>query len=52
MTAAPIAAIAALRETSVIFAAMIGALLLNERFGRERIAGACVIVIGIVMLKA
>ena len=52
MTEAPVAAIAALRETSVIFAAMIGALLLNERFGRDRIAGACVVVIGIAMLKA
>ena len=36
MTRAPIAAVAALRETSVIFAAAIGAWLLKEPFGRHR----------------
>ncbi|RPI38941.1 MAG: EamA family transporter [Betaproteobacteria bacterium] len=52
MTVAPVAAVAALRETSVIFAAAIGALLLKEPFGRDRVAGACVVVLGIAMLKA
>ncbi len=52
MTLAPIAAVAALRETSVIFGALIGAWLLKEPFGRRRIAGACLVVIGIALLKA
>lgn len=51
MTLAPIAAVAALRETSVIFAALIGACLLKEPFGRHRIAGACLVVAGIALLK-
>ena len=33
MTRAPVAAVAALRETSVLFAALIGVFLLKERFG-------------------
>jgi drug/metabolite transporter (DMT)-like permease len=52
MTRAPIAAVAALRETSVIFAAVIGAWLLKEPFGRHRVAGACLVVVGIALLKA
>src|SRR5262245_58819781 len=52
MTQAPIAAVAALRETSVIFAALIGALWLKEPFGPQRIAGACVVAVGIALLKA
>ena len=51
MMRAPIAAVAALRETSVIFAALIGAWLLHEPFGRHRIAGACMVVVGIALLK-
>ena len=52
MTQAPIAAVAALRETSVIFAALIGAVWLKEPFGRQRIAGACVVAVGIALLKS
>ncbi len=51
MMRAPIAAVAALRETSVIFAALIGARLLHEPFGRHRVAGACLVVVGIALLK-
>jgi drug/metabolite transporter (DMT)-like permease len=51
MTQAPIAAVAALRETSVIFAAVIGAWLLKEPFGRHRIAGAALVAAGIALLK-
>ena len=36
MTRAPVAAVAALRETSVLFAALIGAVLLKEGFGCTR----------------
>ena len=51
MTQAPVAAVAAVRETSVIFGAMIGARLLKEPFGADRIAGACVVALGIALLK-
>ena len=51
MTRAPIAAVAALRETSVLFAALIGALWLKEGFGWRRIAGAASVVAGIAALK-
>ena len=43
--------VAALRETSVLFAALIGAIALREPFGRVRIAAALVIVTGIVLLQ-
>ncbi|MGH8851890.1 MAG: EamA family transporter [Casimicrobiaceae bacterium] len=51
MTRAPIAAVAALRETSVLFAALIGSLWLKEGFGWRRIAGAASVVAGIAALK-
>ena len=51
MTRAPIAAVAALRETSVLFAAVIGAFLLREGFGAPRLFGAALIVCGIVALR-
>ena len=51
MTRAPIAAVAALRETSVIFAAILGAWLLKEPFGRARLAGAAAVLCGVVALK-
>ncbi|MEQ8369603.1 MAG: DMT family transporter [Alphaproteobacteria bacterium] len=46
-----IAPIAALRETSVIFAAVIGTLLLGEPFGRWRVAAAAMVAAGIVLLN-
>ena len=51
MTRAPIAAVAALRETSVIFAALIGAVFLRESFGALRIVGAVLVVCGIAALR-
>ncbi|MFF8846710.1 EamA family transporter [Streptomyces sp. NPDC015127] len=52
-TRAPLAPIAALRESSIIVGAAIGALLFKERFGAPRIAAACLMVLGIgLMLKA
>lgn len=51
MTRAPIAAVAALRETSVIFAAVIGAVFLREGFGALRIASAVLVVCGIAALR-
>jgi drug/metabolite transporter (DMT)-like permease len=51
MTRAPVAAVAALRETSVLFAALMGSLWLKEGFGLARIAGAVSVVLGIAALK-
>ena len=51
MTRAPVAAVAALRETSVLFAALIGSLWLKEGFGLPRLAGAVAVVVGIAALK-
>jgi len=52
MTRAPIAAVAALRETSVIFAAILGSWLLKEPFGRARLAGAAAVVAGVIALRS
>ncbi len=51
MTRAPVAAVAALREVSVLFAALIGAFVLKEGFGWRRMAGAAVVVAGVAALK-
>ena len=51
MTRAPVAAVAALRETSVLFAALIGMLWLKERVSLPRLAGAVSVVAGIAALK-
>lgn len=51
MTRAPVALVAALRETSVLFAAALGVWVLKERFGPQRALGAVVIVAGIVALR-
>jgi len=51
MTRAPVAVIAALRETSVIFGALIGAWLLKEGHFRERIWGAAAVLAGLIALK-
>jgi drug/metabolite transporter (DMT)-like permease len=51
MTRAPVAAVAALRETSVLFAALIGAIWLKEGLGLPRLAGAASVVAGVAALK-
>jgi drug/metabolite transporter (DMT)-like permease len=51
MTRAPVAAVAALRETSVIFAALIGAWLLKEGHIARRVAGAVTVAAGVIALK-
>jgi drug/metabolite transporter (DMT)-like permease len=50
-TMAPIAVVAALRETSVVIAAVFGALLLKEPFGLPRIGAAALIAAGLALLK-
>ncbi len=51
MTRAPVASISALRETSILFATVLGVWLLKEPFGMQRAAGAVVIVGGVVALR-
>lgn len=51
MTRAPVASVAALRETSVLFATVLGTVMLKERFGAQRAIGACVIVGGVMALR-
>ncbi|MBF9234461.1 EamA family transporter [Microvirga alba] len=50
-TQAPIALVAALRETSVLFAVLIAVLFLKERAGLGRIAAACLIASGVVLMR-
>ena len=47
----PMAHVAALRETSVLFGALMGTLLLGEPFGTRRVAAAFIIVVGLVMMN-
>ena len=51
MTLAPIGVVAALRETSVLFAAILGARLFGEPFGPRRWLALVLIVSGIILLK-
>lgn len=51
MTRAPVASVAALRETSVLFAALFGAALLRERLGWQRGLGTLVILAGVLALR-
>ena len=50
-TRGALAPIAALRETSVIFGAIIGTLIFREPFGRTRIAATVLVATGIVLLN-
>lgn len=51
MTRAPVASVAALRETSVLFAALLGSWFLKEAFTGRRIVGVLVIVAGVMALR-
>ncbi|MDO9092210.1 MAG: DMT family transporter [Rubrivivax sp.] len=51
MTKAPVASVAALRETSVLFAALLGTWLLKEKFGMQRALGTLVVVLGVISLR-
>jgi drug/metabolite transporter (DMT)-like permease len=52
MTKAPVALVASLRETSVLFATLIGARLLHERLSARRWSGVLAVVLGVLALKA
>jgi drug/metabolite transporter (DMT)-like permease len=51
LTIAPMAQVAALRETSVVFAAILAAVFLREGFGAKRVAASCAVAAGIVILR-
>lgn len=51
MTRAPVATVAALRETSVLFAALLGSWFLKEAFTIQRAAGTAAIVAGVMALR-
>jgi drug/metabolite transporter (DMT)-like permease len=51
MTRAPVALVAVLRETSVIFGALIGAFFLGEKFTRRRLVATGAVLAGLVALK-
>jgi len=46
----PLAPVAALRECSLIFGTVIGAVLLKEPFGTRRIAAAALVTSGVIVL--
>ena len=50
MQANPMGAVSALRETSVVFAALLGAVFLNERLTAMRIAACCIIAVGAALI--
>lgn len=50
-TLAPIALVAALRESSVLFAMLIATVLLQEEAGRWRWAASALILVGIVLMR-
>src|SRR6202020_2184093 len=50
-TQAPLAEVAAIRETSVVFAALIGMMLFSERFGGRRVAAAVLVAAGVVVIS-
>ena len=51
MTQAPVALVAVLRETAVIFGAILGALFLNEKMTRRRLAATGAVMAGLVVLR-
>jgi len=51
MGVAPMAMVSSLRETSVIFAALIGTLMFREPFGRQRIIAAILVCVGVMLIK-
>jgi drug/metabolite transporter (DMT)-like permease len=46
---APLASVAALRETSSLMGAIIGAVVFEESFGRRRVPAAVVVTAGVVL---
>jgi len=51
MTQAPIAMVAALRETAIVFGTGLSAFVLKERLGWGRPAAAAIILLGVIVIK-
>ncbi len=51
MGRAPLALVSSLRETSVLFAALLGWLFLGESFGRRRVVASALLVLGLVLVQ-
>lgn len=51
MSHTPLAAVSSLRESSVLFAALIGAFVLGESFGRVRVLSAMALLFGLVLVQ-
>ena len=51
LSRAPMASVASLRESSVLFAAILGTRLLGESLGRRRVISAFVLVLGLVLVQ-
>jgi drug/metabolite transporter (DMT)-like permease len=51
MTRAPVATVAALRETSVLFALVLSTWLLKEQISMRRVLGACTLLAGVMALR-
>ena len=51
MTVAPVAAVAALREMSVLFAVLLGSLVLKEKLSAQRILATVVIILGAIAIR-
>jgi drug/metabolite transporter (DMT)-like permease len=51
MTLAPVAVVAALRETSILFGTLIAGLVLKEPMGPRRVIAACSIAGGAAILR-
>ncbi|MDB5963219.1 MAG: EamA family transporter [Massilia sp.] len=51
MTQAPVAAVAALRETSILFAVAIAALILHEKVSKTRLAAVTLVALGAVAMR-
>ena len=50
LTITPVSTVAAAREVSVVIAALLGALVLHEPYGRRRVLGSACIAAGLVLL--
>jgi len=51
MTRAPVALVAVLRETAVVFVALLGAVFLKERFTARRVAATAAVVAGLMVMR-
>ena len=51
LSRAPMASVASLRESSVLFAAILGTRVLGDSFGRRRVVSALVLVLGLILVQ-